>query len=332
MSRYKPLTERRATDRKELKGIIQNPLSDPDLAIRAEGILKFLDGMTGDAIAKELNVRPNTVSDWRKRYEADGIEGLYDKAPKGKRGSSVRDNVLKMLEQEPPEGGWTTKSLADAVGTSQDTVRRALKDEHVVLSKSYIWDKEIERSPAKVCVDAIGLYIAKEEAGFIIRVESKMDPQSTSFITTCNRNLAKCLEEMSRSEKGISLEDAIMVSVQQMKEGHRGNKDTFQDFLGKLFKENARENADRYTDAGFYYIQYWHESRQGRPILQKIGMIVEETQDFADWIRMIKPWIDIMSQDHQGMESPDSLVSLINLFMSKTSALVEPFEWRRATV
>ena len=289
--------------------------------------------MTGDAIAKELNVRPNTVSDWRKRYETDGVEGLYDKAPKGKRGSSVRDKVVEMLDQQPPEGGWTTKSLADAVGTSQDTVRRALKDEHVVISKSYIWDREIKRSPAKVCVDAIGLYLAKEEAGLIIRVESKMAPQSTSFITTCNRSLAKCLEQMSQAENGISLEDAIMVSVQQMKEVHRGNKDAFQDFLGKLFKDNAKKSTGKFADSGFYYILYWYESsRRRRPALQETGMIVEETKDIDAWIRMIEPWIDIMSQDRHGVEVPDSLVSLINLFMGKTSTLVEPFEWRRMPV
>ena len=67
MSRYKPLKERSASDRIELENIIQNPLSDSNLVQRAKAIQRFLEGEKGDAIAKALKVRPNTVSDWRKK-------------------------------------------------------------------------------------------------------------------------------------------------------------------------------------------------------------------------------------------------------------------------
>ena len=172
MSRYKPLIERTETDRIKLEGIVQNPFADPDLTIRAKAILMFLDGSKGDQIAKALSVRPNTISDWRKRYESDGVEGLYDKTPKGKRGSETRNQVLEKLKETPPVGGWSTQALADAVGTSRDTVRRALKEQHLTVSKTTIWDHEIPKSPGRAYIEAIGLYLSKEEAGMIVQVDS----------------------------------------------------------------------------------------------------------------------------------------------------------------
>jgi len=339
MSRYKPLIERGTTDRIELKRIVQNPLSDPDLILRANAILSFLDGLKGDVIARNLNVRPNTVSDWRKRYEENGVEGLYAKAPKGKRGSDTRNKVLEMLETQPPEGGWSTKALADAVGTSLDTVRRALKDEHMTASKSYIWDREIQHNPAMVCVNAIGLYMSKEEAGLILRIDSQMNAQSSGFVTTRNRKLAQTLDQLIRTDDGVSLVDAIRISVQEMKEVYRGSKEVFQDFAGKLLRESDRQTAcERNSARGkcFYYILYWYESSTVvKPILQESSTVVKTTEDIDVWVRMIEPWIGItsqmMSRNDNGGEA-EALMSLIDLYMNQTTTFVEPFEWRRSTV
>jgi transposase len=333
MSRYKPLIERNANDRIELRGIVQNPLSDPDLTIRAKAILLFFDGSKGDAIAKELKVRPNTVSDWRKRYELNGIEGLYDKAPKGKRGSEARNKVLKLVEEAPPEGGWSTKALADAVGTSQDTVRRALKDQHLSVSCETIWDMEISRSPAGVWIDPIGLFLSKEEAGLIIRVERSGRHQSKghSFITTSNRNLAKSMAQMSRTQEGLSLEEAIQASVHLMKEVPRGEKESFQKFTGRLLNDKQESDGDK---AGLYYIMYWHEKNKDvKPILQRSGIAVQMTEDCPAWIKMIEPWLKMMIEtasvyeQSSTHERTSSLLSSIQLFLSKTTELVEPFEW-----
>ena len=333
MSRYKPLIERNTNDRNELKEIVQNPLSDPDLVIRARAILRMLDGSKGDALSKELGVRPNTISAWRKRYEENGVEGLYDKALKGKRGSATRDEVLRMMKDQTPEGGWTTKELARAVGTSVDTVRRALKDEHLSVSKPHIWDEKITVSPVKMCVDAIGLYLSKEEAGLIIQVDSRFDSQSSpGHITTCNRNLAKSISQMNLIDEDVSLEDAINASMKQMKEVERGNKERFQDFLGRLFTEKSKPSND-YSDRGhFYYVFYWYDdNKKHNPIIQKTGLFVEMTEDVTNWIKMIEPWMNITYRNNSILNNNgnETLLASIELYMGKTTALVEPFEWTK---
>ena len=330
MSRYKPLLEHSSSDRIELKRIVQNPLSDPDLVLRARAILSFLDGSKGDAISKELNVRPNTVSDWRKRYVEAGVEGLYTRAPKGKRGSETRNKVLETLETQT-----STKALAEAVGTSVDTVRRALRD-------SCIWNREIQRGPAMAYVDVVGLYMAKEEAGLIIRVDSQMSVPSSGVVTTHNRELAQRLDQ---TDNDLSLADAISASIQAMKEVYRGSREGFQDFAARIFKDEGNRvdcGVDDGSNSGvecglnktegrsYHYIYYWYDnSNVVNPILQESSVIVRATEDIDVWFGMIEPWITL-SQNITGKDA-GSLVSLICFYMKKTTVFVEPFEWRRTT-
>ncbi len=336
MSRYKPLIERSNTDRIELLKIVQNPLSDPDLIIRARAILLFFDGSKGDAIAQTLQVRPNTVSDWRKRYETNGIEGLYDKAPKGRRGSEIRNKVLNMLEEQAPDRGWSTKTLAEAVGTSQDTVRRALKDQHITVSNATIWDTEISESPAGICANAIGLYLSKKEAGFIVQFDSILASQTVtrSCVTTSNIGLARSLMQMEQSANGLSLDEAIQLSVQQMKEVTRGEKENFQDFFSRIIKENrtTRDQSDT-ADKPQYYVFYWNEDQKKcKPVLQNTGMVVNMTEDMFQWVQMIAPWINMMTSVSSTIGSSvkaDTLIKAISLYLNKTTIYVEPFEWRR---
>ena len=206
----------------------------------------FLDGSKGDQIAKALSVRPNTISDWRKRYESDGVEGLYDKTPKGKRGSETRNQVLEKLKETPPVGGWSTQALADAVGTSRDTVRRALKEQHLTVSKTTIWDHEIPKSPGRAYIEAIGLYLSKEEAGMIVQVDSISFSgiNSYGYVTTRNRSLAQSLTKLEQSGFPLSLDNALQASLEQMKEVPRGDKETFQIFLNDILTERKDTDAN----------------------------------------------------------------------------------------
>ena len=85
--------------------------------------------------------------------------------------------------------------------------------------------------------------MAKEEAGLIIRIDSQMNSQSSGFVTTHNRKLVRSLDQLIRTDDGVSLVDAIRISIQEMKEVYRGNKEVFQDFAGRLLRENERQTV-----------------------------------------------------------------------------------------
>jgi transposase len=126
-----------------LKSIVDNPLSDSRLAMKASALLLCISGKENKEVASILGVRQNTVGDWRKAFIEGGIEGLMDKKRPGRRGSNapdMRERVKEKLKEEPANGEmWTAKALSDAVGTSVDTVRRALREEGVSLERRTKW-------------------------------------------------------------------------------------------------------------------------------------------------------------------------------------------------
>lgn len=46
--------------------------------LRAQMLTGILEGKHVKEIAERLGVRPNTVIDWRKRFESEGVEWRYD--------------------------------------------------------------------------------------------------------------------------------------------------------------------------------------------------------------------------------------------------------------
>ena len=78
------------------------------LVERAKMILGCIEGEPVSQIARRLHVRPNTVIDWRRRLEREGLPGLLDRSRPDKQvkyGADFRKQVLELLEQPPPEGG-----------------------------------------------------------------------------------------------------------------------------------------------------------------------------------------------------------------------------------
>lgn len=120
---------------------------DPRLRTRAQMV--FLAGEQGlrvPQIAAIVRESEATVLRWRKRYRAEGIEGLQD-APRPGRPSEItatsRAAVLAAVRRRPrslglPFSVWTLQRLADYLAertglrVSDETVRRALKDEGLV--------------------------------------------------------------------------------------------------------------------------------------------------------------------------------------------------------
>jgi len=67
----------------------------------------LLAGEQGNKASAALGISQNTVIEWRDRFIANGIKGLYDLPRSGKPpkyDKEFRDQVLKTLEPVPPKG------------------------------------------------------------------------------------------------------------------------------------------------------------------------------------------------------------------------------------
>ena len=62
----------------------RNKAMEARLVERARMILGCIEGEAVSQIARRLRVRPNTVRDWRRRFEQEGLPGLLDRSRPGK--------------------------------------------------------------------------------------------------------------------------------------------------------------------------------------------------------------------------------------------------------
>jgi transposase len=123
---------------------------DPRLRTRAQMVLLSAEQeLTVAKIAAIVRESEATVLRWLKRYLAEGIEGLQD-APRPGRPSPVTETykaeLLAVVRRRPRSFGlpfslWTLQRLVDylaeqtCIRVSDETVRRALKREGIVLSR-----------------------------------------------------------------------------------------------------------------------------------------------------------------------------------------------------
>jgi transposase len=123
---------------------------EPRLRTRAQMILLAAEqGLKVPQIAAIVRESEATVGRWLKRYLAEGLEGLQD-APRPGRPAEItaeyRAALLAAVRRRPrslrlPFSLWTLQRLADylaertGVRVSDETVRRALKQAGIVLSR-----------------------------------------------------------------------------------------------------------------------------------------------------------------------------------------------------
>lgn len=111
------------------------------LVVRSRIILMASEGRSAGAIAARLHVSRATVRLWCDRFSRYGVAELErERSGRGRRpGMSPRlvAAVLRTM-QSPPQnaGGWTTRALAAAAGTSASTVCRIWKRYGVVARRN----------------------------------------------------------------------------------------------------------------------------------------------------------------------------------------------------
>jgi transposase len=65
-------------DRNKLQQLIRRAKTSQNMALRARIIIECADGHSNKMVANNLDITPQTVGKWRKRYFENGLEGLLD--------------------------------------------------------------------------------------------------------------------------------------------------------------------------------------------------------------------------------------------------------------
>lgn len=151
---------------------------------RAQIIQLAANGVESQDIAAALGVSRPTVQLWRQRFLALRLDGLEKDAPRPGRiprisEKRVRAVVRATLQTKPPNAThWSTRTMAEAQGLSEATIRRIWKRHNLKphLTKTFKLSRD-KQFVEKLC-DVVGLYLNPPDRALVLCVDEKSQIQA----------------------------------------------------------------------------------------------------------------------------------------------------------
>ncbi len=151
---------------------------------RARVLLLAADGVANTVIASTVGATAVTVRSWRTQFEDRGLAKLGKVAPgRGRKQTIPQDvieRIVELTQNATPDGEthWSTRTMAEHVGVSKDTVQRVwsargLKP-HLVKTFKLSNDPRFEEK----LVDVVGLYLDPPEQAIVLCMDEKSSVQA----------------------------------------------------------------------------------------------------------------------------------------------------------
>jgi transposase len=170
-------------EREQLESWSRRLTTAQALAQRSRIVLLVAEGVRTGEVAERLGVHRNTVAKWRRRFEAERLDGLVDE-PRPGRPRTVTDAhvdavITKTLESAPKDAThWSTRSMASEIGLTQSAVHRIWRAFGLQPHRAETF--KLSRDPQFVAKvrDVVGLYLNPPERAVVLCVDEKSQIQA----------------------------------------------------------------------------------------------------------------------------------------------------------
>ena len=151
---------------------------------RAQIIQLAAEGVESQEIAQRLGISRPTVQLWRQRFLALRLAGLEKDAPRPGRiprisQRRVRTIVHATLHTKPENAThWSTRTMAEAQGVSEATVRRIWKRHNLKPHLTKTFKLSRDKRFAEKLHDVVGLYLNPPDRALVLCVDEKSQIQA----------------------------------------------------------------------------------------------------------------------------------------------------------
>ena len=171
-------------DRQELERWSRGRSTQARQVLRAQIVLAAAAGKDNQTITTELSTDRLLVGKWRKRFAEKGLAGIAKDAPGRGRKPVLRDSLVRKIvetttQQKPAHAThWSTRSLADALGTTQSMIHRVWRANN--LKPHLVRTFKLSNDPHFVekVVDVVGLYLNPPEHALVLCADEKSQIQA----------------------------------------------------------------------------------------------------------------------------------------------------------
>jgi putative transposase len=305
---------------------------------RAQVILLSAQGLTLEEISARSGLNRTNCLKWRKRFAAEGVDGLKDKPRKGRPPTIApwqRAQVVRLACEKPFTGAnaWSRRELARVTGMGSTTVHRILAGASLKPHKVHHWcgkspDPEFEPKQAAI----LGLYVSPPENALVLSVDEKSQIQALDRTqpelplrpgnpkrqtATYTRHGTTCLLAALAVHEG-TVEARCVDS---------NNRHVFLAFLKSLYRAHPHKHLHVIVDNLPLHkhpdVMEWVSRRR--------RLTLHFTPTYASWLNQIEIWFHIFSQDvvKGGVwRSKQELVDQIMFYIKRYNRdRAHPFTW-----
>ena len=341
MPRKAPIPKCSEQDKQMLQQLAGSRTEEARLVERAKIILKCLQGERVHKIAKDLQVRPNTVIEWRRRFEKEGIEGLKDQPRSGKParyGAVFRGEVLNALELPPPAGQarWDGPAVAKHLDTSVHAVWRLLRKEGICLSRQRSWCVSTDPEFIPKAADIVGLYLDPPENALVISVDEKPSIQAleraTGYVETDNGKIVHGFKSTYKRHGTLNLFAALEIATGAIHTQTTQQKRRTE-FL--TFMDQVVTNLPDGKEIHVILDNYCIHKKNDAWLAVHPNVRFHFTPTSASWLNQVDIWFGIFSRKAlrgANFKSIEQLRQAIEAFVAAYGPTAKPFVWRKREV
>ena len=309
---------------------------------RARLILALADGESYRLIMAKLGTTAPTISRWKQRFEADGIDGLNPRH-KGSQprvaDAAVQARIARKTQQKPPDGWthWSCRKMAEALGVSKSTVQRVwtqarLKPHRLdgyMASNDPLFEEQVFEEQA---ADIIGLYLNPPQRAAVFCVDEK------TAIQALDRLDPVLPLSPGRAERHgfeyyrhgtLSLYAALEVKTGRV-HGMTAGRHTAQEFIAFLAGLVARAKWAREIHVVLDNLSA-HKTKDVEQFLTEHPKVrFHFTPTYSSWLNQVELWFAKIQRDviRRGVfTSVADLGNKLRKYIRAYSKSAKPFRW-----
>ena len=172
------------SNREQLQSWVRAQFTPQQVVLRSRILLMAAEGKQDLDIASELEINRHTPALWRKRFDAEGLDGVWEtRSGRGRKPSYDQDKVAAMIEatlHTKPKGSthWSCRTMARAQKVSSSTVNRLWQDYNLKPHQTRNFKLSRDIKFLEKLTDVVGLYLNPPEKSLVLCIDEKSQIQA----------------------------------------------------------------------------------------------------------------------------------------------------------
>ncbi len=335
-----PTIELSDTERETLQRWVRRHSSAQALAQRSRIVLACAEGATNGEVAAGERVHPATVGKWRRRFAAEGLEGLCD-APRPGAERTIADETIEAvivdtLESTPgADTHWSTRGLAAKHGISKTTVAEIWRAFGLKPWRQDSFKVSPDPDLIEKVRDLVGLYMNPPMAAAVFALDEKPQIQALNrtaptlpMLPSTPQRATHDYERNGTVDLFAALDIASGAVISDIRPSH--SQDDFVAFLNKINREVPAELdvhviLDNLSTHKTPKVQRW--------LVRHRRFHLHFTPTYGSWMNLVERWFSALTTkklQRGAHRNAKELAADIRSWVDTWNQDPKPFVWHKS--